>query len=139
MRRPGVHRLATGALLAWLPDRCGFAQLRRLQLAARAGRQAAFAFRAAKTAGLSSPATLRLHLQPAETGLDATLLKCRGARPGECVRVHMSPASSRTSEAGGRGRSGTHTASPEAPSPIIFPQHPMGPGYPLRGFRDDER
>ena len=47
-----------GAVLAWQEDP-GFARLRRLQLAARAGHKAAFLFRPMLAARQASPAALR--------------------------------------------------------------------------------
>jgi cell division inhibitor SulA/protein ImuA len=73
-----------GTVLIWLQrqrQQAAFSHLRRLQLAARAGRKSAFVFRAASAAGQSSPASLRLHLARERGGLRITMLKGRGAEP----------------------------------------------------------
>jgi hypothetical protein len=80
----GVHG---GMLLAWPPPTTTFAQLRRLQLAARSGGKAAFLFRGVNAAASATPAPLRLHLHAGDDGLQARVLKCRGARPGAVIRL----------------------------------------------------
>jgi cell division inhibitor SulA/protein ImuA len=70
-----------GAVLAW-PERIGFAHLRRLQLAAENHAKLAFLFRPESTLRDSSPAALRLQLQPGDhQGTRVSVLKCRGSRP----------------------------------------------------------
>jgi cell division inhibitor SulA/protein ImuA len=66
------------ALLAWLPA-AGYQQLRRLAVAAEASRAFVALFRPPQAAAESSPACLRLALQPAEGGLRVHVLKRRGA------------------------------------------------------------
>ena len=72
-----------GAVLAW-PERIGFAHLRRLQLAAEANAKLAFLFRPGSALRDSSPAALRLQLEPGDhQGTRVNVLKCRGSRPPE--------------------------------------------------------
>ena len=66
------------ALLAWLPA-VGYPQLRRLAVAAEASRAFVALFRPPQAAAESSPASLRLALEPAEGGLRVQVLKRRGA------------------------------------------------------------
>src|SRR5574341_1439955 len=73
--RAGVCR----ALLAWLP-RASYAELRRLALAAEAGTAIAALFRPPQAAQESSPAPLRLALEPCGWELAVHILKRRGAR-----------------------------------------------------------
>jgi hypothetical protein len=62
--------------------------LRRLQLAAEAGRSWGVLFRPARHAVEPSPAPVRLLIEPAERGAVAvSLLKCRGRGPGTALRV----------------------------------------------------
>jgi hypothetical protein len=66
-------------LLLWLPQ-ASYAELRRLAVAAQAGPGFALAFRPPEAACESSPAVLRLVLEPAlETRLAVRILKRRGA------------------------------------------------------------
>ena len=66
------------ALLAWLPA-ADYPQLRRLAVAAEASRAFVALFRPPQAAAESSPAGLRLALEPAEGGLRVQVLKRRGA------------------------------------------------------------
>jgi protein ImuA len=66
------------ALLLWLP-RPGYAELRRLAVAAQGGPGFALAFRPPEAACESSPAVLRLALEPGEGRLAVRILKRRGA------------------------------------------------------------
>ena len=67
------------ALLLWLP-RASYPELRRLAVAAQEGPGFALAFRPPEAACESSPAILRLALEPgAESGLRVRILKRRGA------------------------------------------------------------
>lgn len=71
-----------GAVLAW-PATIQDREIRRLQLAAEAGRSTGFVYRPAQAALQSSPAALRLRLQPVkDDGLSIDILKCRGGRSG---------------------------------------------------------
>ena len=67
------------ALLAWLP-RAGYPELRRLAVAAGAGRACALLFRPRAAAAEPSPARLRLALEPGADGrsLAVRILKRRG-------------------------------------------------------------
>jgi len=75
-----------GAALGWpamLKDR----DIRRLQLAAEAGRSTGFLYRSPTAASEASPAAVRLQLRAdAEGHLRIDILKCRGARSGMSVR-----------------------------------------------------
>jgi hypothetical protein len=66
------------ALLAWLPTP-NYQHLRRLAVAAEASRAFLALFRPPQAAAESSPACLRLALEPAEGGLQVHVLKRRGA------------------------------------------------------------
>ena len=72
---------ACHALVAWLP-KARYAELQRLAVAAESGRAAAFAFRPMAAAAESSPACLRLALEPAGLELGVHILKRRGAPLG---------------------------------------------------------
>lgn len=75
-----IRSASFGALLAWLPqDRTRPEHLRRMQLAAHGARGPVFLFRSAAAQFESSPAPLRLLLQPrAGERLSVQLLKRRG-------------------------------------------------------------
>ncbi|MBV9237051.1 MAG: translesion DNA synthesis-associated protein ImuA [Xanthobacteraceae bacterium] len=73
LRSGSCHLLA-----AWLP-RTRYAELQRLAVAAEAGDTAAFIFRPLTAAAESSPACLRLALEPAGLELGVHVLKRRGA------------------------------------------------------------
>lgn len=76
-----------GAVLAW-PDRIDFARLRRLQLAAREHGKLNFLFRPQQAREESSPAALRLHLEPdGRHGTRVSVIKCRGSQPPEPVWI----------------------------------------------------
>lgn len=78
------------AAVAWpltIKDR----EVRRLQLAAEAGRSTGFLYRPTAAARESSPAALRLRLQANQkSGLELEILKCRGGRSGACLQVERS-------------------------------------------------
>jgi cell division inhibitor SulA len=74
------------AVLAW-PAQASFACLRRLQLAAEAGANLAFLFCPEPALTTASPAALRLYLQGDGCGTRIDVLKCRGRRPGEPIRI----------------------------------------------------
>jgi len=78
-----------GAVLAWQEDP-GFARLRRLQLAAKAGHKAAFLFRSITAAQQASPAALRLQVRAHEADISISILKCRGKRTNEIIRIRRS-------------------------------------------------
>jgi len=97
------------ALLAWLPSP-GYAHLRRLALAVEASRAFLTLFRPMQAAAESSPACLRLALEPAEGGLHVHILKRRGAQAAAPLLLPVKrpfhalgrAALSRTSEPGAR-------------------------------------
>jgi hypothetical protein len=66
------------ALLAW-PQSPRYPELRRLAVAAEASRAVVVLFRAPQAAAESSPAGLRILLEPAPSALRARILKRRGA------------------------------------------------------------
>ena len=76
-----------GAVLAW-PEQISFARLRRLQIAAEDSAKLAFLFRPESALMESSPAALRLQLEPGDHhGTRINILKCRGNRPPEPVWI----------------------------------------------------
>jgi cell division inhibitor SulA/protein ImuA len=99
--RPGQDKLwaveqmlAAGTcrvVLAWLDDAVDARSLRRLQLAAEAGKSTGFLFRPGALGALPTPAALRLGLQPTEAGLEVKVLKCRG-RSGTAVVLDVADA-----------------------------------------------
>lgn len=70
-----------GAALLWLGD-VGDLHLRRLQLAAEAGRTWGLVFRPRRHAVQPSPAPLRLGLEPRREQLTVEVLKARGGKQG---------------------------------------------------------
>jgi len=84
-----VRGISGGAMLAW-PDSLSFSELRRLQLSAKSTRKIVFLFRDQKTAGISSPAALRLQLTADDEDLQIRILKCRGQRPASNIRIRRS-------------------------------------------------
>lgn len=81
---------ATGAVLLW-PRQIDDRRVRRLQLAAEAGGSCAFLYREDAAHRQSSPAALRMRLQPAAGGLQITIIKARGGS-GSAVVVHPAAA-----------------------------------------------
>ncbi len=82
------------AVLAW-PDNqqaLGGKALRRLQLAAEAGKSSGFLFRAAETASQHSPAALRIQLQSNRQPHTLNIIKCRGRYFSQ--PLELSPGSS---------------------------------------------
>jgi len=77
---------ACRALLLWLP-RAGYAELRRLALAAETGKSVAMLFRPPQVAQESSPAPLRLALEPEGEQLAVRILKRRGSPLATPLRV----------------------------------------------------
>ena len=72
-------------VLMW-PGQLTGAQLRRLQLAAEQGDCSGVLFRPLRAAKVASPATVRLRVRPAPLGLEAELLRRRGAWGGaRCI------------------------------------------------------
>lgn len=74
------------ALLAWFRD-ARYAELRRLAVAAEAGRAVAVLFRPKEAACESSPACLRIALETEREHLLARILKRRGALAGAPIRI----------------------------------------------------
>ncbi|MDH4324424.1 MAG: translesion DNA synthesis-associated protein ImuA [Betaproteobacteria bacterium] len=101
---------ACRALLMWLPQ-SGYGELRRLALAAEAGGAIAFLFRPSRAAQESSPAPLRLALEPDGGQLAVRVFKRRGAQLAAPLRIpiprpvhavggaFLSPAASRSQAA----------------------------------------
>jgi hypothetical protein len=82
-----VLRAATcRALLLWLPH-AGYAELRRLALAAETGRAVTFLFRPPQAVQEPSPAPLRLALEPDGGQLAVRVLKRRGAQLAAPLRI----------------------------------------------------
>jgi hypothetical protein len=73
-----------GAVLVW-SDTGEDRSLRRLQLAAESGRSLAFLYRAPSLLHRSSPAALRMTLQPLADALQVRLVKVRGGHPGSAL------------------------------------------------------
>jgi hypothetical protein len=67
--------------------------LRRLQLAAEAGKACAFLYRPLLTLSCASPAAIRIALSATDEGLCVDLIKARGGRPGKLVLPLYCPAS----------------------------------------------
>jgi hypothetical protein len=86
-----------GAVLAW-PEQISFARLRRLQIAAENSAKLALLFRPESALMESSPAALRIQLEPGnhyDTRIN--ILKCRGSRPPEPVWISQPRAGKRNS------------------------------------------
>ena len=78
-----------GAMLAW-PAALSFTEVRRLQLAAQNGGQTAFLFRKPEAVDTASPAALRLRLTAVGDELNIRVMKCRGQRPMDDIRIRRS-------------------------------------------------
>jgi cell division inhibitor SulA/protein ImuA len=76
------------ALLVWMPQ-ARYEELRRLSVAAEAGRTWAAAFRPLEAAQAASPAPLRLSLEPAGDDLSVHILKRRGAPAAAPLRLPL--------------------------------------------------
>ena len=82
---------ACGAVLFWLQGNTDYAWLRRLQMAAQAGRVLAILYRSIAAATLTTPAHLRLVLSHADGRLSVRIAKRRGpplATPIAIARFH---------------------------------------------------
>ncbi len=77
------------AVLAWLPAAVPPLALRRLHLAAQAGRCPGFLFRPRQAAADASPAPLRLQVTPGAGRLQVQVLKRRGGGPVAGVAVGL--------------------------------------------------
>lgn len=104
-----------GAVLAWALSVDHIA-LRRLQLAAEAGRCWAVLFRPPDASRQRSPAVLRMRLTAIGEGTRIEILKCRGGRPG-VVSIRLEDrcqgnagCGRRVSPHGDDGRAGPHRA-----------------------------
>jgi hypothetical protein len=75
-----------GAVVGW-PESIRDRDVRRLQLAAEAGRSTGFVYRSPAAAGEASPAAIRMKLQASPQGLSIDVLKCRGTRSGFSIAV----------------------------------------------------
>ena len=76
-----------GAVVGW-PESIRDRDVRRLQLAAEAGRSTGFMYRPPAAAREASPAAMRLRLQANQQGLLIDVLKCRGGRGGFSITVN---------------------------------------------------
>ncbi len=80
-----------GAVLAW-PAAADTRALRRLQLAAEAGKSWGVLFRSGQSAAVKgSPAALRLQLAPTPGGIDVHILKRRGGWPVGPLSLDLGP------------------------------------------------
>lgn len=131
-----------GAVLAW-PESAGrlrllsFARLRRLQMAAESSSKLAFLFRPENSSHESSPAALRLQVEPgSRCGAFLHILKCRGNRPSEPVRIPP-PFSASAKQ---RHHTGTHEIPSETGINPALAGHPFsstvtGPAVPQPGLQ----
>ncbi len=76
-----------GAVVGW-PTSIRDRDVRRLQLAAEAGRSTGFIYRPPVAAHEASPAAVRMRLQTNEQGLLIDVLKCRGTRGGFSIALN---------------------------------------------------
>jgi hypothetical protein len=83
-----LRAAASQALLAWLP-RIRYAELQRLAVASESGGGLAFLFRPPAAARESSPASLRLALEPGAGELVLHVLKRRGAPASAALRLPL--------------------------------------------------
>ena len=79
-----------GAVLAW-PDTISYPELRRLQLAAAGTQAMAVLFRPLRTAGISSPAALRLSLHTYKGDLAVRIVKRRGSVLAQPIVLRPAP------------------------------------------------
>ncbi|GAA4335132.1 translesion DNA synthesis-associated protein ImuA [Pigmentiphaga soli] len=113
-----------GALLYWQPQ-LRAASLRRLHLAAQAHDMLFFLFRHDAAAHESSPAPLRLQLQPAGNDLRIEVVKRRGPRYESSILVPLLPR---------LGRRAPAAPQPSLPDPLHAPldQRPSDAAQPRR-------
>jgi hypothetical protein len=76
-----------GAVIGW-PSSIRDRDVRRLQLAAEAGRSMGFVYRSPAAAREASPAAMRMKLEASTQGLSIDVLKCRGSRSGFSIAVN---------------------------------------------------
>lgn len=104
-----------GAVVGW-PASIRDRDVRRLQLAAEAGRSTGFVYRPAQAAHEASPAAMRMKLQCGEQGLLIDVLKCRGSRGGFSVEVNcghtLEKAAPTRPSPGDRGKEILHSDCP---------------------------
>ncbi len=72
----------TGAVLLW-SNQISPQRIRRLQLAAKEGDTFGVLVRPLNTRNTSSPAALRIAVEPVRAGFDVQIFKARGGRPGQ--------------------------------------------------------
>ena len=87
----GLTSGTCSTVLSWLGETLDDRVLRRLQLAAEGGNSCGFVFRSTRHVTTSSPAALRLMLEPTAEGLLVRVLKCRG-RAGAAVLLEVDDA-----------------------------------------------
>src|SRR5258708_36649739 len=104
------------ALVAWLP-KVRYAELQRLSMAAEAGRAAAFVFRPLAAAAESSPACLRLALEPAGLELGVRIVKRRGAPLTAPLHLPLKRPFHVLGRAAPRGAAGGGGPAPPPPGP----------------------
>jgi hypothetical protein len=80
---------ACGAALFWLPEKCDYAWLRRLQMAAEAGRTLAVLFRPAAALALATPAPLRVLVSQQGGLLQVSLPKRRGPPLSRPIAIRL--------------------------------------------------
>ena len=78
-----------GALLVWPQQTPDLAQLRKLQLAAQSNQGLSLLMRPCSAALESSPAALRLQLEPTTKGCQLTIIKQRGGWAGQVVQLNL--------------------------------------------------
>ena len=110
---------ACSAVLGWLPETSlGFANLRRLLLAARQGEAWGCLFRPAQAAASASAAELRLHLSPRPGGrLRVDVVKRRGGWPLSGIELDVGTQGALDRKPGGApARPSLHCADSQAPA-----------------------
>ncbi|WLD56844.1 translesion DNA synthesis-associated protein ImuA [Salinispirillum sp. LH 10-3-1] len=76
------------AVMAW-PNTLSSTETRRLQLAAETGKTLGFLFRPIATAQETSPAAVRVELQPSTQGTEVKVLKRRAGWPSEPLQLDL--------------------------------------------------
>lgn len=76
------------AVLAW-PNRLSSSETRRLQLAAETGKSLGFLFRPISATKDTSPAAVRVALQPSAQGTEVNVLKRRAGWPSEPLQLDL--------------------------------------------------
>jgi cell division inhibitor SulA len=133
-----VRGMAGAAMLAW-PGSLSFSDLRRLQLAAKHGRQSVFLFRGQQAAGAPSPSELRLQLNADDGDLEIHILKCRGQRPSSALRIPRKQLFRQwvSTPSGGHESAGAAASTPPKPASskamTRTARSPNEPGVRVRG------